>query len=328
MESDNISVLLMDDEPASIIIRETVNRLEAEGFRVELVETMESALESYYRKYHDVFVLDIDMSHRADGREGNGIKVLKKFISIHNRTRVIMFSGAGDVPEWFDAANAHCFAYVDKGESDSIDRLIALIRSAAHKSEKSPFAPRKKVCPQRVLLYGNDENLRNAGSSAIKETLGELWRIEEFDSLKETSKTLAGNDSDAGIVVLLRSEFSTRSGTRELLKNILGFGPNPNIIIGCRGESQNQPSILFLANLHPHRMINLNKADWDETFKEALKTAHRWYGRQEIFRADRMVLEKLDIALPKEALEHWSEYDSETDLYELEKQNGEGSNNA
>ncbi|RLC18767.1 MAG: hypothetical protein DRI57_07945 [Deltaproteobacteria bacterium] len=84
METDKISVLVMDDEPMSAIIQATVNQLRQEGFEVDLAETMTQAIESYYQKFYDVFVLDIDMSHRPDKEEGDGIRVLRRFISLHN----------------------------------------------------------------------------------------------------------------------------------------------------------------------------------------------------------------------------------------------------
>lgn len=310
METNSISVLLMDDEPTSPIIQATVQILKEEGFEVDLVETMSQAVESYYQRFYDVFVLDIDMSHRPDDQEGDGIKVLKRFISLHNQTRVIIFSGAGTVPHWFEAANAHCFAYVAKDESDSIDLLSAHIRSAVETRRKSRSVLRKEKYPRKALLYCRDELLKERAGSIIKKGLGDQWKVVPFDSLETTVEVLS-KPSDFGIVVLLQDIFSTDPTVQENLRKILSIGLKPHVIVGCQGKDEYRPSILYIANLHPFRMINLLHDRWMDQLQEALKSAHSWYGRNEIFQADMEALRRVQITLPPEAMSHWEDFSSQ-----------------
>jgi len=133
MSETRPKILFMDDEPTSDIVTHAMERLRTAGFAVDFVETMSEAIEAYYQKYYDGFILDIDMSHQAADQEGDGVKVLKRFISLHNQTRVILFSGAGTVQHWFQAANAHCYAYVHKLDHDQTtgdDSIEILIRQA------------------------------------------------------------------------------------------------------------------------------------------------------------------------------------------------------
>ncbi len=148
----DISVLLMDDEPMSPIIQATVQILRQEGFHLDLVESVAQAVESYYQRFYDVFVLDIDMNDT----EGDGLKVLKRFISLHNQTQVIMFSGAGTTPDWFEAANAHCFAYVAKDENDAIDLLIGHIRAATGARRRFRSAMRRERIFSRIRDHQKD----------------------------------------------------------------------------------------------------------------------------------------------------------------------------
>ncbi len=60
-----LQILLMDDEPHQTLIRDARERLAQAGHQVDYVETIEAAIEAYYRKFYDLFILDIDMSHLA-----------------------------------------------------------------------------------------------------------------------------------------------------------------------------------------------------------------------------------------------------------------------
>ncbi len=296
----------MDDEPMSAIIQATVTRLRQEGFEVDLAETMTQAIESYYQRFYDVFVLDIDMSHLPDKEEGDGIRVLKRFISLHNRARVIMFSGAGTVPHWFEAANAHCFAYIAKDESDSIGQLITCIGSAVSAAGRYRSMLRKMVCPRRILVYCKDE-LRKTAVSVISETLGNEWEISESASLTEAAEAM-NHPEDYGMVLLMQEMFSTRFSQKANLKKIVSVSPLPHVITACQGKDEYRPSILYLANLHPLRMVNLSRPDWTIQLEDALKAGVSWYGKTEIFKADMKALEQIQVTLPEDVLRHWEEF--------------------
>lgn len=300
MQTENISLLLMDDEPTSPIIQATVEILRMEGFHLDVAETITRAVDLYYQKFYDVFILDIDMNDP----DGNGINILKRFVSLHNQTRVIMFSGAGTKFDWFEAANAHCFAYVAKDENDATDLLIAHIRSAAESRKRFRSALRKEICPRKILMYCREKALRETAEAAIAGTFPEPWETTVCDSLEE----IPDNPSDYGVIILLQDIFSTDFHVQERMKKILSVSPKPHVIVGCRGEDEYRPSILHIANLHPFRMISLSVPDWMSRLESAVKSAVSWYGREEILRADMDALRRVRVTLPEDALRHWEDF--------------------
>lgn len=314
MQENPVSVLLMDDEPMSAIVQASLQVLRDEGFDTDLAESVREAVEAYYEKFYDVFVLDIDMNDP----EGDGIRVLKRFISLHNRTKVIMFSGAGTKFDWFKAANSHCFAYVAKDENGALDLLVQYIRAAAETHPRiSRSALRKGTCPQKILLYCKDPELRKEGEAVIVKSLGEQWKIIPADDLEDAAAALE-SERDYGAVLLLQEFFSADSGTRDTMKRILSVSPKPHGIVGCSGEDEYRPSILQTANLHPFRMISLSEPDWKERLEAALTAARSWYGKEEIFKADMEALERIQVTLPPEALKHWEEFPADDSALEDE----------
>jgi CheY-like chemotaxis protein len=308
METKPIRVLFMDDEPASEIVQVAVEWMETAGFEVDLVESMSLAIEAYYEQFYDVFVLDIDMSHVADAEEGDGVSVLKRFISLHNETRVIMFSGAGTTPHWFAAANAHCHAYVHKNEPESVKRLVSLIRSGAEPA--APAKPAREGFSRRVLACAGPSIEKEKLKAAVSDAPGAGWEMETASSLEDLAARLAETPEVAAVLVFL-DEFPVFPEERALLAAILAHSPAPQVIVGGPGEDAARDAILFVANHHPFRMINTAEENWPEALAEALKKAIAWHGRREIFPADPDALRRLNIQLPPDALEEWEDYDEE-----------------
>lgn len=318
MNEEKISVLLMDDEPETDIIENTIESLRDEGFDLHLVDKITDAIEEYYEKYFDVFVLDIDMSHKQHGQETDGIKVLKRFISLHNETNIIMFSGAGTVDDWFKAANLHCFAYVDKNDrsGDPVGALTKMIHTAyktsrGEKSGRQRSIMTKNTCPEKILVYCENSDLKEKAESTIKNMLSEKWDVCFHNSLDEVNNTLLIESNEYGIVLLLQNEFPMDTNVLENLENILNVSPKPHVIVCCRGKDEYRPSILYILNHHPFRMINLNIPQWTEQLEEALKSACTWYEKREIFKADMEALKRIKITLPPEALAEWDDVEQE-----------------
>jgi hypothetical protein len=67
---------------------------------------------------------------------------------------------------------------------------------------------------------------------------------------------------------------------------LLANSPFPQVIVGCEARDEYQSAILFLADHHPFRLLDLSKDDWGASLEQAIKAAHTWYGRREIFQAD------------------------------------------
>lgn len=327
MSEKNPKILFMDDEPASDIVVNAIERLRDAGFVVDFVQTMSEAIEAYYQKYYDVFVLDIDMSHQAHDQEGDGVKVLKRFISLHNQTRVILFSGAGTVQHWFQAANAHCYAYVHKlyndpiTGADSIDMLISQVRVATT-GASTPVIPFEMKPPTRALLVGDDPELTGPARAVIEQALGVDWSVDVI--------TLNALDAIAlsayGVLVILQRTFSTRSSERDALAKVLAIAPKPQTIVGCEGRDECRPSILYIANQHPFRLIDLTDPQWANRLRQALNDARLWYGKPEIFQADMDALQRIHITLPEDIAELWEEViDAEEPAY-LDEEDNEATN--
>ncbi|WP_341325713.1 response regulator [Methylotuvimicrobium sp. KM2] len=313
------TVLFMDDEPANEIIVNARERMQEHGFEVDFVCTMSSAIEAYYQKYYDVFILDIDMSHLPDDQEGDGVKVLKRFISLHNQTKVIMFSGAGTVQHWFAAANAHCFAYIAKdqqeGEKDAIDLLIDAIQAAADETGKPPVRSVAQSTPQCALLIGQDPALLAQAQNVLSDTLGASWSTQTTapEALTET----LSDESKFGLIAWIQHEFSTKAKVKDQLKYMLDKAPTPQTIIACDGNDKYRPIILYMANRHPFRMLDLQHPQWQREFAEALKKAADWYGNTEIVNIDPDALSRIHITLPEDIADVWSEPLSEEELDDL-----------
>ena len=307
----------MDDEPSNDIIANTRERLAEQGFDVDFVSTMSSAIEAYYEKFYDIFILDIDMSHLPDDQEGDGVKVLKRFVSLHNQTKVILFSGAGTVQHWFSAANAHCFGYIAKdqqeGELDSIHLLIEKIKQAA-KSTTSVRANTSNA-PTHALLITDDKTLAEQATSQIQSTLGENWTNEiiSTDAWSENPP----DSAQYGIIACLQAKFSTRARVKQQLQAILANSPAPQTIIACDGLDTERNSILYIANQHPFRMVDLQHPQWQQSFADALSAAVNWYGKQEIFTADADTLSRIHITLPEDLQSAGHDDLSEADMENL-----------
>lgn len=310
--TNSISILFMDDEPTNTVIINALDRLNDQGFDVDYVSNMSSAIEAYYNKFYDVFVLDIDMAECPDGEEGDGVTVLKRFISLHNQTKVIMFSGKGSVQHWFDSTNAHCFGYVPKQDKrkgpngkdiDSIDILIETIQSAVDMNKPFSIAGTDTNIPKRALIVSDEDSLLSEVDDIIKQELGGEWN----NNLLMTKDLLASTDdlSVYGIIVFLQREFTMRSSTKSLISKVAEHAPIPHAIFACDGKDNYKPSIVFLANCRPFRLIDLQNVQWHNKLKASVRDAVKWYGRREIFEASPDALSRLHITLPDELLSTW-----------------------
>ena len=301
MSDQATRILFMDDEPASDIVTNAVARLRAEGYAVDLVETLGEAIEAYYLRYYVVFILDIDMSHQAADEEGDGVEVLKRFVSLHNQTRVILFSGAGTVQHWFAAANAHCYAYIHKLDNDpetgedSIQHLLRKVRKAILERPR-PVSLVSASPPTRILLAGGETDLDSNVRQLITEALGADWIIDTLP-LDEAAQALA---TRYGALLILQRTFSTRASVRGALARLLEAAPKPQTIVCCKGRNELRPSILEIANRHPFRLLDLGQPQWPTRLQDALRDARLWYDKEEIQQADPNALRRIHLILAED----------------------------
>ncbi len=318
-EKRPISILLMDDEIDSPVMQAAIQHLSNQGFDVDIAHTMSEAIEAYYQHYYDVFILDIDMSMISDEQKGDGINVLKRFISLHNQTRVIMYSAAGKSPDWVATTNAHCFAYVHKGEKDALQHLGDFV----HSSLTPDILPvvGGKTPPPSVLLFAENDRLQSTAESVIAATLGPDWRIRTVKTLADAGRAVSNFDSFDAIVIL-QPFFKMRADERRLMATLLAKSPFPQVIVGCEARDEYQSAILYLANHHPFRLLDLAKDDWNSSLGLSLEAARTWYGRREIFQADPDAIRRLNINLPDDILENWTDDDVNA-LYEDTRSEGD-----
>ncbi|MBK1645482.1 hypothetical protein CKO25_12675 [Thiocapsa imhoffii] len=331
MSEPTPSILFMDDEPNSDIVSHAVERLRASGFCVDVIETLGEAVVACYHRYYQVFILDIDMSHQVVDEDGDGVQVLKGLMALHNQTRVILFSGAGTVDHWFQAANAHCHAYIHKLDQDpdtgaeSIERLLSAVRGAIH-TWTDPGTLTPGVPPARLLLVGDDVGLNASARQAVEDALGADWVVDE----QPLSPDLELDPSTYGGMLILQPQFKMRSRVREALTRLLALTPTPQCIVGCEGREEFRPSILDLANRHPFRLIDLLHPSWEKQLRDALQSACEWYGQTEIQNADLAALRRYQVLLPEDVDQDLQdeidtlEFDSEReDDSSIHKDNGQ-----
>lgn len=301
MSESSPSILFMDDEPHSDLVSHALERLRASGFEVDFVATLGEAIAACYRRYYQVFILDIDMSHQAVDEDGDGVRVLKGLMALHNQTRVILFSGAGTVPHWFQAANAHCHAYLHKLDrdpdtgADSIERLLNAVRDALDAPPR-PSALTPIPAPPRVRLIGDDPELNAIAHQAVGAALGADWTIDTC----QLGADLTLEPGADGILLILQRQFSLRVQVRATLARLLAQSPTPQCIVCCEGRDEYRPSILELANRHPFRLIDLLHPRWDDQLRDALQAARQWYGQTEIQQADPGILGRYQVLLPED----------------------------
>lgn len=306
-----INILFMDDEPEQPVVINALNRLRDEGYEVDFFDTMSAAIQAYYDKYYDIFILDIDMHHVPDSEEGDGIKVLKWFTSLHNQTKVIMFSGAGTVKHWFAAANTHCFGYVAKDEegsdSSSVGLLLNKVKQALASRKQSSLGQESRKPPMAGLVIGGDMALIEQALTGLRSRFPEGFRLDHISPERLLETEL--DEYAYAFRVLIQHEFSTRQKEQKLIELILADEPYPHAIVVCDAEDSDRlrKSILYLANAHPFRMVDLLKPDWVDQLGVAVTQAMTWYGRREIFTASDEALSRINISLPEDVLEIWQD---------------------
>ena len=89
MESESISVLVVDDEP---VLRELVSFILADkGFKVKTAESGDAAFQMVQAQHYDVIVSDVRMPN------GSGIDLLNKLNTMSKRPAVFLVSGYSEI---------------------------------------------------------------------------------------------------------------------------------------------------------------------------------------------------------------------------------------
>lgn len=278
------SVLLMDDEIASAdIVQYAIGALEQAGCEVSPVARMSEAMDAFYQRFYNVFVLDIDMSQLADVQEGDGTDVARFLQALDRDTRIIVFSARGDVHHWFAAANAHVYGYVFKNQENATETLVKMVQKAASEPPASSQLPRLQAPPEKALLV-LQEPTTSLSSVVLRECAQEAlpgWSIHLTHSLKEAAEVFADMPGRWGLIGAFSDRFSARPSSLRALSSLCQTEHSPHVILGCHGETGHMTSILHMVNARPFRLLNLLDAQLPTLLVESFRKAVHLYGHRE-----------------------------------------------
>jgi two-component system nitrogen regulation response regulator NtrX len=145
------SVLVVDDE---LNIRKTLEGvLTDEGYRVDVSETGEEALEYLSRRLADAVVLDVWLPGI------DGLETLKRVREIYPLLPVIMISGHGTIDIAVQAVKNGAFDFIEK--PISLDKLlITLARAIERETLRSENVELKRKMERKFRLVGDSAAIR------------------------------------------------------------------------------------------------------------------------------------------------------------------------
>ncbi len=286
MEKKDFKILFMDDEinfesPAKL----AYDKLKNEGYNIEKCDRMSFVIDSYYKTFYHLYILDIDMSRIEDVIDnekytGTGIKVgeiLKKLSSV---SEILVYSARGSVDDWFAAANYHFRGYIHK-EKDGLEKLeIKINEIIENYSIKNNLVLRvNKPAENNILMYLKENE------KISKDEIGLIFNGFQIDFKEKLDDVVSAiEEKKYKTILLINKEFESKPSIQEKLNKIVKNQPKPQVIISVFGkDNEDLPVILPLVNLRPFRLLNMNDINFIENLKEAVKNADIWYGRNEIF---------------------------------------------
>jgi len=111
MDTSPIRVLVVDDDHDDyVILRDLFLEIEAGKFRLEWVETYDTAIERMVHNEHDVCLVDYLLGER------NGLELLNEAIKNGCKVPIILLTGKGAREVDMAAMKAGASDYLDKGE--------------------------------------------------------------------------------------------------------------------------------------------------------------------------------------------------------------------
>jgi len=288
MEKNQFKILFMDDEifanddNPSIL---AANRLEQAGFSVTRTDKMSVVLDNYYKEYHHIYILDVDMARVADIIDGNGTSVGQKLRQLSILSQVIIYSARGGIDDWFAAANFHFQAYFHKLE-DKVEKLIsfieALFTDSQRPSKPYTYFTEKDYDPITVLYYRENKGISIEQSKSLIQQIEPDSKIISVSNLDEIIPLM--NQHCLRMIVILHKMFTNREATYSNLTEILKQQPKPNCVIGLFADNDgDRDTIIRLINLHPFRLVNLSSTNSLQNLEAAVQDALHWYGESEIF---------------------------------------------
>lgn len=285
MNSREVSILFMDDEfglDGKKELTEAKRQMENEGWFVEVVTSMEDAVEAFFDRHFHVFVLDIDMHlTRALGsspEDLRGTKVAKMYTSIDNGCAVIFYSAHGTAEEVFIGANLHAYGYVKKDEGPA--RLITVIKQALNDDLGSLSLPFLQESGDILVIETKDSPIKRNDWNEMLKTLGPQYRL-VFLSLAEAAKS-AGSGNYVSIV-MAAPVFGARQFTD--MAAVCSLQPKPHVVLACECREGDQNTLVSTLNLRPFRLVNLLDPEYPRVICDAVKRSLQLFNAREVFPA-------------------------------------------
>ena len=283
MGKKDFKILFLDDEiyaedenPAIIAQEE----LEAAGYDVEVTDKMSDVIDAYYKQYHHLYLLDIDMGKVEDVFEGNGAtvgEILRRLSSISN---VVVYSARGQVKDWLKAANYHFYHYVHKkwgGEEELLSIVDDVFESVQTMPIQVPVLNKPEYSDSVVMYYEDCQ----IDLKYFQDKFDTLIVADSLSSLTEMAKE---KNPKLVLIVLpnVPENLSKRKTFEDQLPKVMEVQPMPNVII-CIETSKQGKQLLKIVNSHPFRIVDIESVNFEIEFQEAAEKAIFWYGEEEIY---------------------------------------------
>ncbi len=288
MKPEEVSILFMDDEigdGTAVMVSTAVEALRNCGYDVDCVDTMSAAVDAFYRKFYQVFVLDIDMSRIEDllsRQRQRGSHEAEIYRGLDNHAEVIMYSARGTVEDLFRVGNRHVSGYVHKESHDSVGRLLDAVHRAVERQNRNMELPSPRASGAVLIACDSPPDIPQDELSALVAEAGDYHGV--FCPLAEMTARLASEEFVAAMVV--SRQISTRPPMMAIIDRICAMQPRPHVVIACEGRDDSLESLLSLVNARPFRLVNLLATDWRQSLVDAIRAAARWRGGNETFSVD------------------------------------------
>jgi diguanylate cyclase (GGDEF)-like protein len=153
-----LRILLVDDDEDEYILTKSLladrsylsTDIEQVGFKLDWVPTFDSALESFQKGQHDVYLVDYHLGDK------NGLQLLRKAIHLGCKAPIIILTGQGNYQIDMAAMQAGAADYLVKGQIDS-QLLERSIRYAVERTQLINILNERATRDELTGLYNRRE---------------------------------------------------------------------------------------------------------------------------------------------------------------------------
>jgi len=274
-------IFLKDNNPAI----QAADLLEENGYLVERTDKMSNVINSFYKDYYDLYILDIDMGKVEDDMiDENGTTVGRILRQLSTRSKIIIFSARGDVNHWFISANYHFDGYVYKSENQEnesgINALLNMVNKVIDiKDDVISFEHKER---DKLIYYYYTENNYIREEELIDFIDNMEYSVKKFEYVSDISDALKDKKDTPETVLVIGNEFDNDEDVKFAFSELFSFQNTPQVVLALSADDRDRDLIIHLINQKPFRLFNL-KSNIKENLEEAIKLASIWYGKNEIF---------------------------------------------